>query len=59
MALHTNPAKTTPPPRQCMHERHEDDCLLIKGYVIPRDLLASQSPPVIDPSWLARLSTQQ
>ena len=59
MALNTNPVEITSPPRKCLHERHEDDFLMIKGYVIPRDLLASQSPPVIDTSWLESLSTRQ
>lgn len=58
--MHTSHVETPVPhtPRP-FTDTHDDDCLFIKGYVIPRDVLTDGQQREIDPSWLDTLAVRQ
>ncbi len=58
--MHTSHVETPvpPAPRQ-FPDTHDDDCVFIKGYVIPRDVLTHEHTREIDPSWLDLLAVRR
>lgn len=58
--MHTSHVETPAPPApRHFPDSHDDDCVFIKGYVIPRDVLTRERQRDIDPSWLDLLAIRQ